>query len=59
MHFWKFLIGFCAFLEVPRWILCIFRSSFWDFVDYSKLIMGFCAFSEDPRGMLYIVGSSS
>jgi hypothetical protein len=52
-------VGFCAFLEVPHGILCIFRSSFWDFVHYSKSIMGFCAFSEDPCGMLYIVGSSS
>jgi hypothetical protein len=27
VHFGKFLMGFCAYLEVPRGILCIFRSS--------------------------------
>jgi hypothetical protein len=46
-------------LEVPHGILCIFGSSFWDCVHYSKSIMGFCAFSEDPRGILCIFGSSS
>jgi hypothetical protein len=24
VHIWKFLLGFCAFLEVPHGILCIF-----------------------------------
>jgi hypothetical protein len=42
--FWKFLVGFCAFLEDSGGILCIFGSSSWDFVHYSKLIMGFSAF---------------
>jgi hypothetical protein len=27
VYFGKFLNGFCAYLEVPRVILCIFRSS--------------------------------
>ena len=53
--FWKFLVGFCAFLENPGGILCIFGSSSWDFVHYSKSIMGFCGFSEDHRGILCII----
>jgi hypothetical protein len=44
VHFWKFFVGFCFFLEVPLGILCIFGSSSWDSVHYSKLIMGFSAF---------------
>ena len=52
-------MGFCAFSEDHRGILCIIWSSSWDFVHYSKSIMGFCAFLEDPRGILCTFGSSS
>jgi hypothetical protein len=37
VDFWKILVGFCAFLEVPHIILCIFGSSSWDFVHFWKL----------------------
>ena len=50
MHYWKFLGGFLAFLEVPRGILCIFRRSSWDLVHYLKSFMRSCTFSEDARG---------
>jgi hypothetical protein len=46
---------FCALLEVPRGIFCIYGSSSWDFVHSSKSIMGFCAFSEDHSGILCII----
>ena len=56
-EFWKFLMRFCALLEVPRGIIGIYGSSSWDFVHYSNSIMGFCAFSEGHRGILCIIGS--
>jgi hypothetical protein len=46
LHFWKFLIGFCAFLEVLHGI---FGSSSWDFVHMLEV----------PYEILYIFGSSS
>jgi hypothetical protein len=51
-HFWKFLIGFCAFLEVLCGILCLFGSSSWDFVHFWKILVGFCAYLEVPHGIL-------
>ena len=65
--FWNFLVGFCASLEDPRGILCIFShgilcifgSSSWDFVYFWKFLMGFCVFLEVPHGMLCIFESSS
>jgi hypothetical protein len=44
VHFWKFLISFCAFLEVPHGILCIFGISSWQSIhnkcekSYIKMI---------------------
>jgi hypothetical protein len=35
VHFWKFLMGFCAFLEVLHGILCIFGSSSWQSIHVS------------------------
>jgi hypothetical protein len=55
LHLWKFLVGFCALIEVNHGILYIFRRCSWDFVHYLKSIMGFCAFSEDARGILCII----
>jgi hypothetical protein len=49
VHIWKFLMGFCAFLEVPRGILCIL----------GKFFNGFCAYLEVRRGILCIFRSSS
>ena len=64
MHFWKFLVGFCAFSEDPGGILCIFGSSSSDFVNFWKFLMEFCefleaspvicAFLEVPREIVYI-----
>ena len=59
--FWNFLVGFCASLEDPRGILCIFShgilcifgSSSWDFVYFWKFLMGCCAFLEVPHGQAY------
>jgi lysozyme family protein len=36
------LVGFCAYLEVSRGILCNLRSSSLDFVHLCKFLMGFC-----------------
>jgi hypothetical protein len=44
--FWKFLMGFCAFLEDPGGVLCIFGSSSWDFTHFWKFLVGFCAFQK-------------
>jgi hypothetical protein len=62
-------VGFCAYLEVPHGILCIFEnhrgilctfgSSSWDFVHFWKFLISFCAFLEVPHGILYIFGISS
>jgi hypothetical protein len=62
VHYWKFLEGFFAFMEVPRGNLCIIRSQSLDFVHCQKIIVEFCALfevihgilciSEDPRGVL-------
>jgi hypothetical protein len=38
------LLWFCAFLEVPRWILCIFGRSTWE-----------CVYLRGPRGIVYIL----
>ena len=51
VHFWKFLMGFCAFLEVPHWMFYIFGSSSLDFVHFWKFFMGFL---EVPHGILCI-----
>jgi hypothetical protein len=50
--FWKFLMGFCAFLQDPGGILCIFGSSSWDFVHFRKILVGFCAFMEVLCGIV-------
>jgi hypothetical protein len=59
VHIWKFLVGFCAFLEFLHMIFCIFgRNSqnvfeilhriFWkffmDFLHFWKFLMGLCEF---------------
>jgi hypothetical protein len=56
--FWKFLVGFCVFLEDPGVILCIFGSYSSDFVYFWKFLVGFCPFLEVPRGILCIFRSS-
>jgi hypothetical protein len=59
VHFRKFFVGFCAFLEVPHGILCIYGRPWWDFVHIWKFLMGFSALLEVPRGIFCIFGSSS
>jgi hypothetical protein len=46
------IMGFCAFSEDPRGILCIFGSSMWDFVPFWKILVGFCAYLEVPHRIL-------
>jgi hypothetical protein len=58
VHIWKFLLGFCAYLEVSHGILCIFGSSSYNFVHFWKFLMKFCAFLEVPRRILCIFGRS-
>jgi hypothetical protein len=53
-NFWKFLMEFCEFLEVPHVILSIFGSSSWDFVQFWMFLVGFCAFLEVPRRIVHI-----
>ena len=53
MHFWKILVGFCAYLEVPRGILCIVVSFSYNVVHFWKFLVGFCAFLEFPHGKAY------
>jgi hypothetical protein len=45
--------GFCAYLEVPRGILCIFVSSSYNVVHFWKFLVIFCAFLEFPHGKGY------
>jgi hypothetical protein len=47
------LVGFCAHLEVPHGILCIFGSSSYHFVRLWKFLMGFYAVLEFPHGKAY------
>ena len=49
VHFWKSLMGFCAFLEVLLGIVCIFGSSSWFFFGILEI----------PHWMFYIFGRSS
>jgi hypothetical protein len=49
-------VGFCAFLEDPGGILCIFGSSSSDFVNFWKFLMEFCEFLEVPHVILSIFG---
>ena len=59
MHFWKLLLGYCVFMEVPHGncciledsygILCNFGSSSYDFW---KFLMGFFASLEVPHGIV-------
>ena len=63
VHYLKSIMGFCAFSEDPReilcligsssGILCIFGSSSYNFVHFWKFLMGFCAFLEFPHGKAY------
>jgi hypothetical protein len=53
VHFWKIIVGFCAYLEVPRGILCIFVSSSYNVVHFWKFLVIFCAFLEFPHGKGY------
>ena len=53
MHFRKILVGFCAYLEFPHGILCIFVSSSYNVVHFWKFLVGFCAFLEFPHGKAY------
>jgi hypothetical protein len=43
-------VGFCAYLEVLRGILCIVVSFSYNVVHFWKFLVGFCAFLEFPRG---------
>jgi hypothetical protein len=46
-------VGFCAYLEVPRGILCIVVSFSYNVVHFWKFLVGFCAFLEFPHGKGY------
>jgi hypothetical protein len=48
-------MGFCAFSEDNRGILCIFGSFSFDFVHFWKFLVEFCAFLEVTRGIVYIL----
>jgi hypothetical protein len=58
VQFWKFLVGFCAFLEVPRRIVHIWEILMRWCTSW-KFIMGFCALFEVNHGILCIFGRSS
>jgi hypothetical protein len=47
-------MGFCAFLEDPGGVLCIFGSSSWDFAHFWKILVGFFAFLEVPHRIVHI-----
>ena len=54
MHYSKSIMGFCAFSEDPRGILCIYFLSYsYNFVHFWKFLMGFCAFLEFPQDKAY------
>jgi hypothetical protein len=52
VHFWKFLMGCCAILEVLH---RIFGSSLWDFLHFWKFLMGFYALFEVNHGKMYTI----
>jgi hypothetical protein len=58
VQFWMFLVGFCAFLEVPRGIVHI-----WEFLiglcTFWKFIMGFCDICEKSYIIIMIWLSSN
>jgi hypothetical protein len=58
VHFGKFLMGFCTFLEVPRRIVHI-SEFLMGLCTFRKFLMGFCALFEVNHGILCIFGSSS
>jgi hypothetical protein len=52
--FWKFLMGFCAFLEDPGVILCIFGSKIytipWGTLKYAQSYEELLKMHKIPRG---------